>query len=557
MSAPTLDPIALEIAWNGLKSITDECFLTLMRSAFSTNVKERHDHSTAIADAQGRLIVQAEQALPIHLASMGGLVRHIVERYGDSIAPGDMFIANDPHVAGGTHLPDINTAMPVFDGARLVGFIANIVHHADVGGAAVGSMSGGLNEIYKEGLRIPIVRLYRKGEVQDDILRLLLLNMRLPDERRGDLNAQIAACKLGTARLGDMIERYGSAYLMQAFDEIVARTRMRMSSAIAGLPDGTYRFEDVMDDDGLGTEDILIKLEIRKAGDAITFDFTGSDPQVPGNFNLTLNGTQSAVCYSLKALLDPDVPNNHGVIESVDIIAPEGSVVNCLAPASVALRLNTSQRLVDVILGAFAEVLPERVIGAANGANTSAVFAGINPVSGLQYVYLETLGGGMGGRMTKDGKDGVQVHITNTSNLPVEAIEMEYPLRVEEYALVEDSGGAGTHRGGLGIRRTIRPIGHACEFNGVGERFRHAPWGILGGSPGKPGRFYLCDADGAEQALPPKASGIRITPDIAAVIETPGAGGYGDPQCRAQDLRDEDRKSGKFSDTYMTDAYGA
>ncbi|MEP4034061.1 hydantoinase B/oxoprolinase family protein [Roseibium polysiphoniae] len=555
MSGKTLDPISLEIAWNGLKSITDECFLTLMRSAFSTNVKERHDHSTAIADADGRLIVQAEQALPIHLASMGGLVRHIVERYGDSIAPGDMFIANDPHVAGGTHLPDINMAMPVFKDDRLIGFIANIVHHADVGGAAVGSMSGGLNEIYKEGLRIPIVRLYRKGVLQDDILRLLLLNMRLPDERRGDLNAQIAACKLGVARLGDMLERYGADYLTLAFDEIVERTQKRMRAAITSLPDGVYAFEDVMDDDGLGTEDIRIKLEIRKQGDGITFDFTGSDPQVPGNFNLTMNGTQSAVCYSLKALLDPDVPNNHGVIESVDIVAPEGTIVNCVAPASVALRLNTSQRLVDVILGAFAEVLPERVIGAANGANTSAVFAGIDPKSGQQYVYLETLGGGMGGRMTKDGKDGVQVHITNTSNLPVEAIEMEYPLRVEEYALVENSGGAGKHRGGLGIRRTIRPIGHECEFNGVGERFRHAPWGILGGQHGTPGRFYLLDDQGRKQTLPPKASGIRITPATAAVIETPGAGGYGEPKERVAQLVEEDRRSGKFSDEYMRDYY--
>jgi N-methylhydantoinase B len=331
---------------------------------------------------------------------------------------------------------------------------------------------------------------------------------------------------------------------------------MRMRTAIAGLPDGEYAFEDLMDDDGTGVENIRIKLKIRKKGEKIIFDFTGTDPQVPGNINLTMNGTQSAVCYSLKALLDPNVPNNHGVIDSVDIVAPEGTIVNCVAPASVALRLNTCQRLVDIILGAFAEVLPERVIGAANGANTSAVFAGIDPRSGRQYVYLETLGGGMGARMTKDGKDGVQVHITNTSNLPVEAIEMEYPLRVEEYALVEDSGGAGTHRGGLGIRRAIRPINHECEFNGVGERFRHAPWGILGGQPGMPGRFYLRDDQGREQALPSKASGIRLKPTTAAVIETPGAGGYGEPGGRSEQLLEEDRRSGKFSHDYMLGAYG-
>ena len=556
MTAQQIDPISLEISWNGLKSIVDECFLILMRSAFSTNVKERHDHSTAIADARGRLIVQAENALPIHLASMSGLMALILEQYGEGIAPGDIFIANDPHVAGGTHLPDINMAMPLFDGARLIGFVANIVHHADVGGAAVGSMSGGLDEIYKEGLRIPIVRLYRRGELQDDVLRLLLLNMRLPAERRGDLNAQIAACKLGVSRFGDMLARHGSAYLESLFEEIVARSNRRMRAAIAQLPDGAYAFEDVMDDDGTGIEDIRIALAVEKQGETVTFDFTGTDAQVPGNFNLTFNATQSAVCYSLKALLDPEIPNNHGIFEAVEIVAPLGSFINCVEPAAVALRANTCQRVVDVVLGAFRDVLPERVIGAANGSNTSAVFAGTDPRSGERYVYLETLGGGMGGRATKDGKDGVQVNITNTSNLPVEAIEMEYPLRVEEYALVEDSGGAGRHRGGLGIRRTIRPIGHDCEFSGVGERFRHAPWGVFAGQPGAPGRFYLRGDDGSERPLPSKASGVRLSAAEAAVIETPGAGGYGAPAERAPAALAEDRRSQKFTESHLREAYG-
>lgn len=551
-----LDPITLEISWNGLKSITDECFLTIMRSAFSTNIKERHDHSTAIADARGRLIVQAENALPIHLASMAGLMQYILAQYGDSIAPGDIFIGNDPHVAGGTHLPDINLAMPVFDDGRLVGFIANIVHHADVGGAAIGSMSGGLDEIYKEGLRIPIVRLYNQGVLQDDIMRLLLLNMRLPEERKGDLNAQIAAARLGERRLKDFMATHDAGYLEAVFDDIVRRTNMRMRGAIAQLPDGEYAFSDVMDDDGAGTEDIRINLVIRKSGESIVFDFAGTDAQVPGNFNLTLNATQSAVCFSLKALLDPEVPNNQGIFDAVEIQAPLGSFVNCVAPASVALRANTCQRVVDIVIGALAKALPDRVIGAANGANTSAVFAGIDPASGRQYVYLETLGGGMGARATKDGKDGVQVNITNTSNLPVEAIELEYPLRVEEYALIEDSGGAGRFRGGLGIRRTIRPVGHDCEFNGVGERFKNRPWGIFGGSAGGAGRFLLRDDEGNEQGLPPKASGIRLTSDMVAVIETPGAGGYGAPQERSEELLQEDVASGKFTPEFIVANYG-
>lgn len=552
---PPMDPIALEITWNGLKSIADECFLTIMRSAFSTNIKERHDHSTAIADAHGRLIVQAENALPIHLASMSGLMTSILDQCGDTIAPGDIFIANDPHVAGGTHLPDINLAIPVFDGPRLIGFVANIVHHADVGGAAVGSMSGGLDDIHKEGLRIPIVRLYREGRLVEDIQRILMLNMRLPEERQGDLNAQIAAARLGLRRIEEVMARIGTDRLLRTFDEIVTRTNRRMRAGIAQLPDGQYRFADMMDDDGAGTQDIRIALEVTKNGDRISFDFTGTDAQVRGNFNLTYNATQSAVCFALKALLDPDVPNNHGIFEAVDIVAPEGSLVNCVSPASVALRANTCQRVVDIVIGALAEALPDRVIGAANGANTSAVFSGRDPRTGKPYVYLETLGGGMGARATKDGKDGVQVNITNTSNLPVEAIEQEYPLRVEGYELIEDSGGAGRHRGGLGIRRILRPIDHDCVFSGVGERFRHQPWGVFGGKPGAAGAFYLDQGGAARKSLPPKASDIRLTPDMAVVIETPGAGGYGDPSDRAETAREQDRSSGKFSAAYMRRNY--
>ena len=550
-----LDPIALEISWNGLKSIADECFITIMRSAFSTNIKERHDHSTAIADARGRLIVQAEKALPIHLASMSGLLNCLLEQYGDTIAPGDVFIGNDPHVAGGTHLPDINLAMPVFADDALIGFVANIVHHADVGGAAVGSMSGGLDEIYKEGLRIPIVRLYNNGVLQDDILRLLLLNMRLTEERKGDLNAQIAAARLGTNRVEDIIQKTGAGKLCVVFEQIITSTHRRLRHAITALPDGCYTFSDKMDDDGAGTEDILINLMIEKRGDHICFDFEGTDGQVPGNFNLTLNATQSAVCFALKALLDPEVPNNQGIFDAIEIKAPLGSFLNCVAPASVAMRANTCQRVVDVVIGALAETLPEQAVAAANGANTSAVFAGYDPRNGQRYIYLETLGGGMGARATKDGKDGVQVNITNTSNLPVEAIELEYPLRVEEYALVMDSGGAGRHRGGMGIRRSIRPVGHVCEFNGVGERFRHKPWGLFGGAPGAHGRFFLQDNAGGQQPLPSKATGITLNPDHLAVMETPGAGGYGPPADRSKTSLKEDLDSGKFSVAFVEKNY--
>ncbi len=550
-----IDIISLEITWNNLKSIADESYITLMKSAFSTNIKERHDHSTAITNSKGKLIAQAENALPAHLASMGGLIQHVIDEYGENIFEGDIFIANDPHVAGGTHLPDINMAMPIFSKNQLMGFVANIVHHADVGGAAVGSMSGGLNEIYKEGLRIPLVRLYNKGKIVNDVFRLLLLNMRLSDERKGDLNAQISACRLGVKRVKELISKHDEVYLNNTFEEILKRSKIRMQAAISKIPDGDYSFTDYMDDDGLNTKNIKISVTIKKKGKKILFDFSDTDEQVEGNFNLTFNATQSSVCYSLKALLDPDLPNNSGIFDAIEIKIPKGSLLNCLSPASVALRLNTCQRVVDVVLGAFIDILPKKITGAANGANTSAVFAGINPNNGQRYVYLETLGGGMGGRYSKDGKDGVQVHLTNTSNLPVEAIEMEYPLRVEEYSFVENSGGAGKYRGGLGIRRIIRPIAHKCEFSGVGERFKHSPWGVFGGKPGKPGKFFIKHKNGKITKLSSKSSSIYTTEKDAIIMETPGAGGYGDPKKRSKENLLKDKISGKFSNSFIKKYY--
>lgn len=552
---PPVDPVTLEIISNALRSITDETFVALMKSAYSTNIKERRDHSTAIMDAKGRLVVQAAQALPIHIASMSGLIACLLDKYGGDVHEGDLFIANDPHTAGGTHLPDINYAMPVFVEGALFGFVANLAHHADVGGMAPGSMAGGMSEIFQEGLRIPVVRLFRRGELQRDVLDLLLLNVRVPEERRGDHYAQIAACRLGARRLREVVAHYSAGVIRTAFDEIIARTERRLRDAVAGVPDGEYRFEDVLDGDGAGTADVPIRLEVTIAGDRAHFDFAGTSPQVRGNVNVTMNATQAAVCYALKAMLDPEVPNNQGVLAVADIDAAPGTLLNARFPAPVASRAHTCQRIIDVVLGAFAQALPGKVIGAANGANTTAVFSGIDPRSGKGYLYLETLGGGMGARAARDGKDGVQVHITNTSNLPVEAIEQEYPLRVEEYGLIEDSGGAGRRRGGLGLRRVVRPVGHDCIFNGVGERFRHRPWGVFGGEPGASGRFLLRDAGGTETKLPDKCGEHRLARTEAVVIETPGAGGYGPPAERDPVLVAADRESMKFTEGFIARYY--
>lgn len=552
-----LDPITLEIISNGLRSITDETFIALTKSSYSTNIKERRDHSTAICDIEGRLIVQAENSLPIHLASMCGLMGNLLAKYKlEKIEDGDLFVANDPHAAGGTHLPDINLAMPVFTEGKLTAFVCNIAHHADVGGMAPGSMAGGMSEIYQEGLRIPVVKLFRRGELQEDLFELLLLNVRIPEERRGDYYAQIASCRLGRRRLLEAYETYSVNTINAAFQDIVSRTEQRMREAVASIPDGTYTFEDMMDDDGLGTVDIPIKVRIDVAGDWIKFDFNGTSPQVAGNINVTLNATQAAAAYCLKALLDPEIPNNQGVLNVCEIECPSGSLLNCTPPAPVAARANTSQRIIDVIIGALADALPDAVVGAANGANTTAVFSGVDPATGKDYLYLETLGGGFGGRNDRDGKDGVQVHITNTSNLPVEVIEMEYPLRVLSYGLVEDSGGAGTYRGGMGLRREITPVGHDCIFNGAGERFRHAPWGVFGGADGGRGRFLHTHTNSSEEQLEIKPSGIVLKEGAKILVETPGSGGYGAPDQRSEADIETDRRSGKFSDAYLKRHYG-
>ena len=552
-----LDPITLEIIYNGLRSITDETFIALTKSSYSTNIKERRDHSTAICDIKGRLIVQAENSLPIHLASMSGLMENLLAKYKlEKIEDGDLFVANDPHVAGGTHLPDINLAMPVFTEGKLTAFVCNIAHHADVGGMAPGSMAGGMSEIYQEGLRIPVVRLFRRGELQEDLFELLLLNVRIPEERRGDYYAQIASCRLGRRRLLEAYETYSVNTINAAFQDIVSRTEQRMREAVASIPDGTYTFEDMMDDDGLGTVDIPIKVRIDVAGDRVKFDFNGTSPQVAGNINVTLNATQAAAAYCLKALLDPEIPNNQGVLNVCEIECLSGSLLNCTPPAPVAARANTSQRIIDVIIGALTDALPDAVVGAANGANTTAVFSGVDPATGKDYLYLETLGGGFGGRNDRDGKDGVQVHITNTSNLPVEVIEMEYPLRVLRYGLVEDSGGAGTYRGGMGLRREITPVGHDCIFNGAGERFRHAPWGVFGGADGGRGRFLHTQPNASEVQLEIKPSGIVLKEGAKILVETPGSGGYGAPDQRSEADIETDRRSGKFSDAYLKRHYG-
>ena len=550
----TMTPIEAELLRNSLASICDEMYIALMKSAYSTNIKERKDHSTALFDADGRVVVQGE-SMPLHLASMLGLVEVVLEKYGkEGLNPGDMFLSNDPYVGRGSHLPDVAIAAPIFKDGELVMFACNIAHHADIGGMSPGSMAGGMTEIFQEGLRIPPIRLFEGGEFKRDVMDLILLNVRVPEERLGDYNAQIASNKLALRRCDALIERWGKTRIAAGCDAIINAVAKRTRASVAELNDGIYQFEDVVDDDGLDRRNIMIRLKITVTGDEIEFDFDGTDPQVEGNNNVTMAGLQAACLYCLKVLLDPDCPQNHGMLDPVTIKAPVGSIVNAAFPAASAARAQTGQRIVDVILGALAPAYPDKVVAAGNGANTSAAFFG-QGADGRFYVYLETLGGGAGARSYKDGSDGVQVHMTNTSNLPIEALETEYPLMIERYELVEDSGGAGKYRGGLGIRRDYRPIGHSTTFSGQGERFVNRPWGLFGGEPAATGRFATITDAGLETRLANKPSTHRIPPDTVISVITAGGGGFGDPSGRRQSALEKDFANGKFSGKFLTENY--
>ncbi len=540
-----VDRVTLEVIGAALLTIAEEMGVALIKSSYSTNIKERQDCSTAIFDATGEVIAQAEH-IPMHLGSLLGVVREILARYpAAALAPGDVFVSNDPYTGGGTHLPDINLVSPVFADGALWGFVANIAHHADRSGERI-------RTIWDEGLRITPIRLVRAGRMLEDVMELLLANFALPGERRGDFRAQIAANRLGERRLGELIARYGAPAVRAACDESLAYGERKIRAAIAGLPDGVYRFADAMDDDGVAPGPIPIAVTIDKRGEAMHLDFAGSGPQCAGDINVVYFALLATVYYALKAALDPTIPANSGFYRAITVSAPEGSIVNARAPAPVAWRTQTCQRIADVVLGALAAVVPERVPAAGNGANCAMVFSGTDPKTGQLYVYLETLAGGAGATASGDGPDAVQVHVTNTSNLPVESLEAEYPLLVEEYALVEGSGGDGRHRGGLGLRRTIQVLGHEARFLGTTERARLAPWGLFGGEPGGLARLVLNPGAAGERELPPKVWGYPLDPGDRVAIETPGAGGYGEPAERAPADRARDERDGVIASRALT-----
>ena len=506
-----LDPVELEILRNQLESVAEEMGEVLIRGAYSPNITERRDCSTAIFDAGGRLVAQAEH-IPVHLGAMPDAVDAVREHDPD---PDDVWVLNDPF-RGGTHLPDVTLVSPVSHEGEIVAFAVSRAHHADVGGSSPGSMPAGARDIYQEGLRIPPVRLVADGEINEEVESVVLANVRNPDERQADLRAQVAANERGGERVRELLDDHGDR-LFAAFEDVLAYSRERVKRELRDLPDGEYTASDVLEGDGVTDADIPIAVTVTVDGPTLDVDFTGTADQVAGNVNAPLSVAKSAVYFVVRCVTDPDIPPNQGCYDPVSVHAPAGSLLNPDPPAAVVGgNVETSQRVADVVFAALAEAAPERVPAGGQGTMNNLV------IGTGEFAYYETIGGGAGATADADGLSGVQVGMTNTLNTPIEALESEYPLRVERYALRPDSGGDGRHRGGDGLVRAVR-VETDATVSLLTERRRHPPEGVAGGESGATGRNLI---DG--EAVPAK-----VTRDVAAgttvTVETPGGGGHGPP----------------------------
>jgi N-methylhydantoinase B len=503
----SLDPVTLSVLSSALAGVAEEMGAVLVRGSYSSNIKERRDCSAALFDARGRMVAQAEH-IPVHLGAMPESVAAVIER---DPKPGDVFALNDPY-RGGTHLPDVTLVSPLARGGEVLGYAVTRAHHSDVGGMSPGSMPAGSRSVFQEGLVIPPLRIVREGEEQHDVLDLILANVRTPEVRRGDLRAQTAANRLAQARLDELLERRGEETMLAAFEEVVAYAERRSREAIADLPDGRYEAEGEIEGDGVVDEDIPLRAAVEIEGEEMKIDFEGSAGQVRGNVNCPLAVTRSACFFALRVVLPKDIPANAGAYAPLEIRAPEGSVVNARPPAAVvAGNVETSQRVADTVLLALGRAV--EVPAQGQGTMNNLI------IGGEGWTYYETIGGGQGASADGPGPSGVHVGMSNTLNTPVEALELEYPLRVERYELVYDSGGEGEHRGGDGVVRAVGVL-EPASLSLLTDRRRHRPAGANGAGAGQSGRNLLGDEE-----LPPKTSRELEEGDVVSV-RTPGGGGW-------------------------------
>lgn len=557
MTERLANAVQMEVFSNRLLAIAEDMGSILIRSSFSSNIKERRDCSTALFDAGGRLIAQADH-IPIHLGAMIGAVETILGRYAlDDMAPGDAFICNDPYLAGGSHLPDISIITPVHHDGAVRFFAGNIAHHADVGGRTPGSTSGTARSIFEEGIRLPVIRIARAGVIDDDLLELIACNTRDPEERILDLKTQIGANQRGSAMLVQLVDRLGWPAVTEAIADILTYTRRRLENRIAALPDGEYRFRRDLDDDGYGGEPVPIACTARIAGNRLELDFAGSGPEARGAVNLPDSALKASVYYCVKAVLDPGLMPNQGMIDPIAIKAPDATIVKPRPPAAVAARAVTSNRLCGAVFGALYQALPpERVMASCNDSTSATSVSGRHPKRHTTYVYPESMGGGAGAFFDRDGMDAVHVHTVNSTNLPVEALELEYPLLMDEYCLVADSGGAGRHRGGLGIARQIRIRQDDTIFSLRSDAHVVPAPGVFGGKPSSTTRAVRNPGTNEAETLSSKASGLTLRAGEAIRVETLGGGGYGEPLERSAEQLAADLRQEKVSRAAALRDYG-
>ncbi len=555
----TRDPVQLEVFSNALLSIAEEMGALLIRTAYSTNIKERHDASTAIFDAKGQLITQAEH-IPMHLGAMLSAVKHILKRYPvEDIRPGDSFLANDAFNGGGTHLADVTVASPVFHKGELIAFVTNMGHWPDVGGIKPGAaMTEGCTEIYQEGLRIPPMRVIREGKLQDDLFSFILLNMRFAEDRPADLRAQVATNQVGIQRIQELAAKHGVGGFRRLIDGVIAYNERWIRACIAELPEGQWTFEDQLDDDAHvpGPVPLKVALTIRhRPQPHMVFDFSGSSEQRTGGVNVVYEALFATVAFALKATLDPDLWSNAAFERVVKLVAPPGSIVNPAPPAAVGGRGTTCQRIADLLLGVMSKIVPQRVTACGHGT-TSINLHGHDPIRQRRFICIDSVSGGMGGRQGHDGMDAVQINTNNIPNLPTEVLESEYPIRVDSYRLMPDTGGAGEYRGGLGARKEFRMLADQ-DFIAHADRHLFEPWGLFGGGPGAMGLHRRVSPSGEETVLPSKGGPISFKKGEVLRAQAAGGGGFGDPHKRSVKLLAIDLADGKVTESAARKRYPA
>ena len=548
------DPLLSEVIANLLLSVAEEAGLALIRSAHSPNVRERRDCSTAILDPRGQVVAQAP-FIPMHLGSMLGLIGEVLQRFpADSLRPGDVFLANDPYNGGGSHLPDITVVAPAFHNGELVAWVSNIAHHADVGGMVPGSESAACTTIYQEGLRLPPVPVRPELGERDPVVQLILLNTRTPEERLGDLQAQMAALNVGVKGVGEVFERFGPDAVSDGMDRFLDYCEGRVRRNIDRLREGTYTSVDYLDDDGFREEPVAIQCTATVADGGIVLDFAGTAPQMASGKNVPFVATMSVAYCIVKMLLDPELPATSGTYRAVEIRAPKGCLVNPTPPAAVGARAISCGILGDVVVGALGQSMPEMAL-ASSGPHSLTTFAGTDPRSGQPFVDYETVAGALGARAVHDGTDAVRIHASGAANLPVESLELDYPLEVVRYELVRDGGGAGTYRGGLPVRRDTRVLGTEATVSTSADRQRRPASGLRGGVSGAPGSFKLNPDTSTERSVPAVSPSHPLAAGDIVSVQTPGGGGYGDPLDRdpqrvLDDLLDERISSSTAGELY-------